>query len=327
MRELTYTQALREALAEEMRRDPSIVIMGEDIGHYGGVFRVTEGLIDEFGPDRVRDTPISESAFVGMAVGMAMTGRHPVAELMFMDFALVAADQLWNQAAKMHSMSGGKLTVPMVVRAQQGGGRGNGAQHSESFETLFTHLPGFKVATPATPYDAKGLLKTALREVNPVVFIEHKLLYNTKGPVPEETYTIPLGKADVKRAGTDLTIVSYSRQLLFALQAADVLEKEHGLSAEVIDLRCTVPLDIDTVITSLKKTHRLLVTHESHAACGIGAEVAMQIMEKAFDELDAPIARVAGLNVPIPVAKPLEEEALPQPQHIVAGALKLLNRV
>jgi pyruvate/2-oxoglutarate/acetoin dehydrogenase E1 component len=327
MRELTYTQALREALAEEMRRDPSIVIMGEDIGHYGGVFRVTEGLIDEFGPDRVRDTPISESAFVGMAVGMAMTGRHPVAELMFMDFALVAADQLWNQAAKMHSMSGGKLTVPLVVRAQQGGGRGNGAQHSESFETLFTHLPGFKVAIPATPYDAKGLLKTALREVNPVVFIEHKLLYNTKGPVPEEAYTIPLGKADVKRAGTDLTIVSYSRQLLFALQAADVLEKEHGLSPEVIDLRCTVPLDIDTVITSLKKTHRLLVTHESHAACGIGAEVAMQIMEKAFDELDAPVVRVAGLNVPIPVAKPLEEEALPQPQHIVAGALKLMNRV
>jgi pyruvate dehydrogenase E1 component beta subunit len=227
----------------------------------------------------------------------------------------------------MHSMSGGKLKVPLVVRAQQGGGRGNGAQHSESFETLFTHLPGFKVAIPATPYDAKGLLKTALREVNPVVFIEHKLLYNTKGPVPEEAYTIPLGKADVKRAGTDLTIVSYSRQLLFALQAADVLEKEHRLSAEVIDLRCTVPLDIDTVITSLKKTHRLLVTHESHAACGIGAEVAMQIMEKAFDELDAPIARVAGLNVPIPVAKPLEEEALPQPQHIVRGALKLLNRV
>jgi pyruvate/2-oxoglutarate/acetoin dehydrogenase E1 component len=323
MRELTYTQALREALAEEMRHDPTIVIMGEDIGHYGGMFRVTEGLINEFGPNRVKDTPISESAFVGMAVGMAMTGKHPVAELMFMDFGLVAADQIWNQAAKMHTMSGGRLKVPMVLRAQQGGGRGNGAQHSQCFETLFTHIPGFKVCIPATPYDAKGLLKSALRDNNPVMFIEHKLLYNTRGLVPEEEYTIPIGKADVKREGKDLTIVSYSRQLLFALQAADTLEKEHGISAEVVDLRCTVPLDIDTVIASLKKTHRLLITHEAHAACGLSAEVAMQINEKAFDELDAPILRVAGKNVPIPVAKELEEEALPQPRHIVEGALKL----
>ena len=231
MRELTYTQALREALAEEMRRDPNIVIMGEDIGHYGGVFRVTEGLINEFGPNRIKDTPISESAFVGMAVGMAMTGKHPVAELMFMDFSLVSADQIWNQAAKMHSMSGGRLSVPMVLRTQQGGGRGNGAQHSQSLEAIFTHIPGFKVCIPATPYDAKGLLKSALRDNNPVMFIEHKLLYSTKGPVPEEEYTIPIGKADVKREGKDLTIVSYSRQLLFALQAAETLQKEHGISA------------------------------------------------------------------------------------------------
>ena len=325
MRELTYTQALREALTEEMRRDPGVLIMGEDIGHYGGVFRVTEGLINEFGPARIKDTPISESAFIGMAVGLAMTGKRPLAELMFMDFALVSADQIWNQAAKMHSMSGGRVKVPLVIRAQQGGGRGNGAQHSQSLETFFTHIPGIKVAIPATPYDAKGLLKSAIRDDNPVIFVEHKLLYPTKGPVPEEEYTIPLGKADVKRAGKDLTIVSYSRQLLFALQAAETLQKEHGISAEVIDLRCTVPLDIDTVINSLKKTHRLLVTHEAHAACGVGAEVAMQVMERAFDELDAPIMRVAGMNVPIPVAKQLEEEALPQPQHIVSGALKLMK--
>ena len=325
MRELTYTQALREALAEEMRRDPNVLIMGEDIGEYGGVFRVTEGLIHEFGPARIKDTPITESAFVGMAVGLAMTGKRPLAELMFMDFALVCADQIWNQAAKMRSMSGGRVKVPLVIRAQQGGGRGNGAQHSQSFEALFTHIPGMKVVIPATPYDAKGLLKSAIRDDNPVMFIEHKLLYNTKGQVPDEEYTIPIGLADVKRPGTDLTIVAYSRQLLFALQAAETLQKEHGISAEVVDLRSTVPLDIDTVIASLRKTHRLLVTHEAHAACGIGAEVAMRVMEKAFDELDAPIMRVAGMDVPIPVAKPLEEEALPQPHHIVSGALKLMK--
>lgn len=325
MRELTYTQALREALAEEMRRDPNVIMMGEDIGEYGGVFRVTDGLIHEFGPGRIKDTPITESAFVGMAVGLAMTGKRPLAELMFMDFALVCADQIWNQAAKMRSMSGGRVKVPMVIRAQQGGGRGNGAQHSQSFEAMFTHIPGMKVCIPATPRDAKGLLKSAIRDDNPVMFIEHKLLYNTKGQVPDEEYTIPIGQADVKRAGTDMTIVSYSRQLLFALQAAETLQKEHGISAEVIDLRSTVPLDIDAVITSLRKTHRLLVTHESHAACGVGAEVGMQVMEKAFDELDAPIMRVAGMNVPIPVAKQLEEEALPQPHHIVAGALKLMR--
>ncbi|MCL4505293.1 MAG: alpha-ketoacid dehydrogenase subunit beta [Chloroflexi bacterium] len=325
MRELTYTQALREALAEEMRRDPNVIIMGEDIGEYGGVFRVTEGLIHEFGPGRIKDTPITESAFVGMAVGLAMTGKRPLAELMFMDFALVCADQIWNQAAKMHSMSGGRVKAPMVIRAQQGGGRGNGAQHSQSFETLFTHIPGMKVCIPSTPRDAKGLLKSAIRDDNPVMFIEHKLLYNTRGQVPDEEYTIPIGQADVKRAGTDMTIVSYSRQLLFALQAAETLQKEHGISAEVIDLRSTVPLDIDTVIASLRKTHRLLVTHEAHAACGVGAEVAMQVMEKAFDELDAPIVRVAGMNVPIPVAKQLEEEALPQPHHIVGCAIELLR--
>jgi len=244
---------------------------------------------------------------------------------MFMDFALVCADQIWNQAAKLRSMSGGRVQMPLMIRSQQGGGRGNGAQHSQSFETLFTHLPGFKVALPATPADAKGMLKSALRDPNPVMFIEHKLLYNTKGDVPDGEHLVPLGKADVKREGSDLTIVSYSRQLLFALEAAETLQKEHGISAEVVDLRCTVPMDIDTVIASLKKTHRLLVTHESHAACGIGAEVAMRVMERAFDELDAPIMRVAGMDLPIHSAKTLEDQVLPQPSAIVAGALKLMK--
>ena len=325
MRELTYTQALREALSEEMERDPNIILMGEDIAAYGGVFRVTEGLLAKFGPDRVRDTPISEAGFIGMGVGLAMTGKRPVPELMFMDFALVAADSIWNQAAKMRAMSGGRVKVPMVIRAQQGGGRGNGAQHSQSFEALFTHIPGFKVVLPATPADAKGLLKSALRDENPVMFIEHKLLYNTRGPVPDGEYTIPLGLADVKREGTDLTIVSYSRQLLFALEAAETLQKEHGISAEVVDLRCTVPMDMQTIIASLRKTHRLLITHESHASCGVGAEIAMRVMEMAFDELDAPIMRVAGLDVPIHVSRPLEDLVLPQPDAIVRGALRLMN--
>ena len=325
MRELTYAQALREALTEEMERDPNIILMGEDIGSYGGVFRVTEGLFSKFGPKRVKDTPISEAGFIGMSVGMAMTGKRPVAELMFMDFALVCADQLWNQAAKAYSMSGGKVKVPLVIRTQQGGGRGNAAQHSQSFESMFTHMPGMKVALPSTPADAKGMLKSALRDDNPVMFIEHKMLYTTKGMVPDGDYTIPLGKADVKREGKDLTIVAYSRQVLHALAAAETLQKEHGISAEVVDLRSTVPMDMDTVIASLKKTHKLLVTHESYASCGVGAEVAMRVMEQAFFELDAPIVRVAGLDVPIHCAKPLEDVILPQDGAIVTGALKLIK--
>lgn len=325
MRELTYTQALREALTEEMERDPNIILLGEDIGNYGGVFRVTEGLIHKFGDKRVKDTPISEAGFIGLSVGMAMTGKRPVAELMFMDFALVCADQIWNQAAKLRSMSGGRVQMPLMIRAQQGGGRGNGAQHSQSFETFFTHIPGFKVALPATPADAKGMLKSALRDPNPVMFIEHKLLYNTRGEVPDGEHLVPLGKADVKREGADLTIVSYSRQVLLALEAAEVLQKEHSISAEVVDLRSTVPMDMDTVIASLKKTHRLLVTHESHAACGVGAEVAMRVMERAFDELDAPIMRVAGMDLPIHSAKSLEDVVLPQAPAIVQGALKLMK--
>lgn len=316
MRELTYSKALREALAEEMERNRDILLLGEDIGVYGGVFKVTEGLLARFGPERVIETPISEAGFVSAAVGLAMTGKHPVVELMFMDFAYVAADSIFNQAAKMRYMSGGRVQVPLVIRTQQGGGRGNAAQHSQSLETFFTHIPGLKVVLPSTPYDAKGLLKSALRDPNPVVFIEHKLLYNTKGHVPEEEYTIPLGQADVKRAGKDATVVAWSRTVLHALEAAELAAKD-GIDVEVIDLRCTVPLDIDTVIASVKKTGRLVVAHEAHRRAGVGAEVASLVQELAFDYLDAPIERVGALDIPIPYSKPLEDEALPGVGHIL----------
>lgn len=316
MRELTYSKALREALTEEMERNPDVLLLGEDIGVYGGVFKVTEGLLARFGPERVIETPISEAGFVGAAVGLAMTGKHPVVELMFMDFAYVAADSIFNQAAKMRYMSGGRAQVPLVIRTQQGGGRGNAAQHSQSLETFFTHIPGLKVVLPSTPYDAKGLLKSALRDPNPVVFIEHKLLYNTKGHVPEEEYFVPLGQADVKRAGKDATVVSWSRTVLHALEAAELAFVD-GIDVEVIDLRCTVPLDIDTVVASVKKTGRLVVAHEAHLRAGVGAEVASLVQELAFDYLDAPIERVGAMDIPIPYSKPLEDEALPGVQHIL----------
>jgi acetoin:2,6-dichlorophenolindophenol oxidoreductase subunit beta len=324
MRDITYAQALREAISEEMTRDPNILILGEDIGVYGGVYKVTEGLLARFGPERVRDTPISESGFMGAAVGLAMTGKHPVVELMFMDFVWVASDQIFNQAAKMRYMSGGRVAVPLVIRTQQGGGRGNGAQHSQSLESVFTHIPGLKVALPATPYDAKGLLKSALRDPNPVVFIEHKLLYNTKGPVPDEDYTIPLGVAEVKRPGEDVTVVSLSRTVLHALEAAEAAAAE-GISAEVIDLRCTAPLDIETVIGSVRKTGRLVVAHEAHRRLGIGAEIAALVQEQAFDYLDAPIERVAALDIPIPSSQPLENFVLPGKDQILAALRKVLS--
>ncbi|MDQ1300994.1 MAG: acetoin:2,6-dichlorophenolindophenol oxidoreductase subunit beta [Chloroflexota bacterium] len=309
-RELTYSQALREALTEEMTRDPNILLLGEDIGVYGGVFKVTEGLLAKFGPERVRETPISEAGFVGMGVGLAMTGKRPVCELMFMDFAFVASDQIFNQAAKMRYMSGGRVKVPLLIRTQQGGGRGNGAQHSQCLETFFTHLPGLKVVLPATPYDAKGLLKSALREENPVIFIEHKLLYATKGPVPEEDYLIPLGKAEVKRPGKDVTLVSYSRTVLHALEAAEEAAGL-GISVEALDLRCTAPLDLDAILASVRKTGRLIIAHEAHRQLGMGAEIAALVQERAFDYLDAPIVRVGAMDIPIPSSKPLEVVALP----------------
>ena len=310
MREITYSQAIKEALIEEMERDPNVILLGEDIGVYGGVFKVTAGLLDQFGPERVIETPISEAGFVGAAVGLAMTGKRPMAELMFMDFALVASDQIFNQAAKMRYMSGGRANVPLVIRTQQGGGRGNAAQHSQSLETIFTHIPGVKVAIPCTPYDVKGMLKSALRDDNPVVVIEHKLLYNTKGPVPVEDYTVPLGKAAISRPGDQVTLVSLSRTVLLALEAAELAAAE-GIDVEVIDLRSTVPLDIDTIVKSVKKTNRLVVAHESHRRLGIGAEIAALVQEHAFDYLDAPIERVGAMDIPIPYSQVLEDEMLP----------------
>lgn len=313
---LTYAQALNEALREELKRDPRVFLMGEDIGLHGGIFRVTKDLMDEFGHDRVRDTPISESGFVGLGVGAAMAGMRPVVELLFMDFALVAADQIVNQAAKLRYMAGGTVSVPIVIRAQQGGGRGNGAQHSQSFESWLAQVPGLKIAAPATPADAKGLLKSAIRDGNPIIFVEHKLLYNTKGEVPEGEYTIPIGKADVKRAGRDITIVSFSRTLLFALEAAETLSR-NGIEAEVIDLRTIEPLDMETVINSVKGTGRLLAVHESHANCGIGAEIVARMYEQAPDALVVPARRLGAKHVPIPVAEPLENAVLPQVSDIV----------
>jgi acetoin:2,6-dichlorophenolindophenol oxidoreductase subunit beta len=324
MREIYFNVALREALHEELAHDPNVFVMGEDIGVYGGVFKVTEGLLATYGPERVRETPISEGGFVGLAVGAAIAGKRPIVELMFMDFAFVAADSIFNQAAKMRSMSGGRVNVPLVIRTQQGGGRGNGAQHSQSLEAFFAHIPGLKVVLPSTPADAKGLLKSAIRDDNPVVFIEHKLLYPTRGPVPEEEYVVPIGKAVIKRTGRDVTIVSYSRTLLFALAAAEQLAAE-GISAEVIDLRTLVPLDKHTILASVAKTNRLVVAHEAHRFCGVGAEIAALVQEEAMDDLDAPIVRVAAKDVPIPVSPALEPHVLPQEQDIMAAVRQVVG--
>ncbi len=323
MREITYTQALNEALQEEMRRDAKVFIMGEDIGHHGGIFRVTKDLIDEFGGERVRDTPISESAFVGLGIGAAIEGMRPIVELLFMDFALVAADQIVNQAAKLRYMAGGKVSIPLVIRTQQGGGRGNGAQHSQSFESWLAQVPGLIITAPSTPADAKGLLKSAIRDNNPVIFIEHKLLYNTKGEVPDDDYTIPIGKAEVKRYGRDITIVSFSRSLLHALEAAEILS-EKQIEAEIIDLRTIEPLDMDTIIESVRGTGRLLVVHESHANCGIGAEIMARMLEQAPETLVDHPRRLGAKFIPIPVAEPLENFVLPQPGDIVRAVEAML---
>jgi pyruvate dehydrogenase E1 component beta subunit len=320
---LTYAQAINDALREEMRADPRVFLMGEDIGLHGGIFRVTKDLMSEFGPERVRDTPISEAGFVGLGIGAALAGMRPVVELLFMDFALVSADQIVNQAAKLRYMSGGKVSVPIVIRTQQGGGRGNGAQHSQSFESWLAQVPGLIIVAPATPFDAKGLLKSAFRAGNPVVFIEHKLLYNTKGEVPDEEYLVPIGKADIKRVGRDVTIVAYSRTLLFALEAAEVLSQQ-GIEAEVIDLRTIEPLDTQTIFQSVRGTARLLVVHESHSNCGLGAEIITRVYENIPDALVTPARRLGAKHVPIPVAEPLESAVLPQVGDIIRTVREMM---
>jgi pyruvate/2-oxoglutarate/acetoin dehydrogenase E1 component len=322
-REMFYNEALGEALRLEMERDPRVLVIGEDIAEHGGAFQVTAGLLDAFGPTRIRQTPISELGIVGAAVGAALTGLRPVVELMYIDFSGLAMDQLVNQAAQNRFMFGGQARVPMVMRTQGGSGRGNAAQHSKSLEAWFTHVAGLKVVMPSTPADAKGLLTSAIRDDDPVIFLEHKLLYRTKGQVPTGEYLVPLGKADVRRPGTDLTIVTWSREVLFSLEAAEKLAAD-GIEAEVVDLRTLVPLDRDAVLSSVRKTHRLLVVHEAIKRGGYGGEIAAMVAEEAFDDLDAPPRRLAGLETPIPYAQHLERTVVPQVDDIVMAAKGLL---
>jgi pyruvate/2-oxoglutarate/acetoin dehydrogenase E1 component len=324
LRELTYADALREALREEMLRDPKVVLLGEEIGVFNGVYRVTRGLLDEFGPERVWDTPISEAAITGAAVGLALAGLKPVAEIMYMDFLPICMDQLATQAAKMRFMSGGQLKVPMVLRTQYSLGRQHGAQHSQFTPAWFLQVPGLKVVLPATPYDAKGLLKSSIREPNPVLFLEGGLLYRTKGPVPEEEYTIPLGKADVKRKGDDVTIVGVSRLVGEALSAAKKLE-ENDISAEVIDIRTLQPLDLGTIVESVKRTSRLIVASDDVKTGGVGAEISASVSEAAFDYLDAPIKRVACPDTPIPFSPPLEQEYMPNAEKILQAVDEVMG--
>ncbi|RJR48431.1 MAG: alpha-ketoacid dehydrogenase subunit beta [Desulfobacteraceae bacterium] len=322
MREIMYREAVSEALREEMARDKNVFVMGEDVGKFGGVFQSTAGLWETFGPSRVMDTPISEQAIVGAALGAALAGLRPVAEIMFVDFTGIAMDQIANQCAKFHFMTGGQAIVPVVIKTQGGVGIGDAAQHSQSLEAWHTHIPGLKVVMPSTPYDAKGLLKSSIREDNPVVFIEHKLLYQTKGSVPDEEYIIPLGKADIKREGRDVTIVTWSKMVLESLKAAGMLQEE-GISAEVIDLRTLVPLDLETILNSVEKTSRVVIVHEACKTGGFGGEIASQIIEKGFDYLDAPVKRIAAVDTPIPYAAPLYRAVIPDPEKIVRGVKEI----
>ncbi|WP_309493312.1 alpha-ketoacid dehydrogenase subunit beta [Candidatus Hecatella orcuttiae] len=324
MRELTYSEALREALREEMLRDSRVILMGEDIGVYGGAYKVTQGLLEEFGPERVRDTPISESAIVGSAIGAALMGLRPVAEIMYMDFMTICSDQLVTQAAKMRFMSGGKLSVPMVVRTQYSLGRVHGSQHSQFFPVWFLNVPGLKVVLPSTPSDAKGLLKAAIRDEDPVLFVETGLLYRMKGPVPEGEHFVPLGKAEVKRRGNSLTVVAFSRAVHEALAAAQKLEEE-GIEAEVIDPRSLRPLDLAAILDSVRRTGVLIIAEDDVKTGGIGAEIAASVMEEAFDYLDAPILRVASPDMPVPFSPSLEREYMPNSDKIVQAARKLLK--
>jgi pyruvate dehydrogenase E1 component beta subunit len=322
---ITYREALNHALREEMTRDERVLIFGEDVVAYGGAYGVTSGLVKDFGDKRVMDTPIAEGGIGGAAVGAAMGGLRPVAELMTINFALLASDAIINHAAKVLHMFGGQMSVPLVLRMVGGGGAQLASTHSQSLEALFAHVPGLKVVTPATPADAKGLLKSAIRDNNPVLFIEHALLYRVRGEVPEGEVLIPLGKAEVKREGKDVTLVAYSRMALVALEAADRLSQE-GIEAEVVDLKTLRPLDMETVLTSVRKTNRAVTVEEAWRTYGIGAEVASRIQEEAFDYLDAPIGRVAGVEVPLPYAKNLEQAAIPDAGRVVEAVKQLFVR-
>ncbi len=325
MAEINYRDALNRALKEEMRRDPSVVVWGEDVALYEGSFKVTRGLLAEFGEERVLDTPISENSIVGVAVGAAMGGLRPVAELMTVNFALLAMDQIVNHLAKIRYMFGGQASLPVVIRAPGGGGSQLAAQHSQSLESYFMHCPGLYVAVPATPADAYGLLKSAIRDNNPVMFLEHELLYNSKGTVPDDPeQTIPFGSAEIKRQGSDVTIVAYSRMTILALEAAEELEKE-GISCEVVDLRTLVPLDTTTFIESVNKTSRAVVVSECWSTCGVGADIANRIHENCFYSLAAPVRRVSGLDVPMPYSRKIEKLCIPQVVDIVKAVKETME--
>ena len=326
MTELRYREALGRALREELLRDPNVFLMGEDIGVFDGAFKVTEGLLDEFGERRVRDTPISENSIVGMGVGSAMLGLRPVVELMTINFSLLAMDQIINHAAHIRYMFGGSVSVPMVIRMPQGAGNQLGPTHSHCFEALYMHVPGLLVAVPSTPADAMGLLKSAIRDDNPVVFIEHETLYGERGEVPDNEHLVPFGEAAVRRQGSDLTIVGISRMARTAEKAAALLAGEHGIEAEVIDPRTLRPLDLGTILTSVHKTNRLLVVEEGWPHGGVGANIAALVQEHGFDDLDAPVMRVTGADIPMPYAKALEKLAFPDQQQVVDAAVRLVGR-
>lgn len=325
-RELTFGQAIREALAEELRRDPRVFVIGEDVAEAGTPFKVLSGLVDEFGTERVVDSPISEAGITGLAVGAAMSGTRPVVDIMFGDFITLTMDQMVNQAAKVHYMSGGKLRVPMVMRTTIGATRRSAAQHSQSLHVWFSHIPGLKVVMPSTPYDAKGLLKTAIRDDGPVAFFEDKLMYNLKGPVPAQEYTIPFGVADVKREGTDITIVATSSMVQVALDAAEMLD-EVGISAEVIDPRTTAPLDTRSLVDSAKKTSRAIVVDEGYERYGVTAELASVIADGAFYYLDAPVKRMGAMDVPVPFSPVLEDLTVPTAASVAEMAKTLCGQV
>ncbi|MHB0967218.1 MAG: alpha-ketoacid dehydrogenase subunit beta [Chloroflexi bacterium] len=323
MARITMREAISQALWEEMERDPKVFIMGEEVGLWGGTYAVTKGFYDHFGADRVRDTPIAEAAIIGGAIGAALTGLRPVAELMTINFAFSAFDHIVNQAAKMHMMFGGQMVLPLVIRAVGGGGRQLGATHSQTPDAIFAHFPGLKVVAPGTPADAKGLLKAAIRSQDPILFIEHATLYQTRGEVPEGDYIVPIGKSTVARPGKDVTIVTYSKMLEISLKAAETLAKE-GIEAEVVDLRSLRPLDMEPVIESFKKTNRAVVVEEGWKSFGVGSEIAARIYEEAFDYVDAPVKRVAQTEVPLPYNHTLEQMMLPKVEDIISAVKEVL---
>ena len=329
MREITYLEAIREAMQQIMRQNEDVYLIGEDIAEYGGAFGVSVGMLSEFGKERIRNTPISEAAIVGVGIGSAVTGMRPIAEIMFSDFITISMEQIANQAAKIRYMFGGKAKVPLVIRTAGGGGTGAAAQHSQSLEGLVTHIPGLKVVMPSCPYDAKGLLVASINDDNPVIFIEHKLLYKNKKciqHVPEDLYEVPLGSADIKRKGIDISIAATSFMVQKSIEAAQILAEEENIECEVIDLRTLRPLDIDTVLDSVKKTGKLLCVEEACSFGGFMGEVVSQVMEKGFDYLDAPVTRVAGRNCPVPYSLVLEEEMIPSIDRIKKGILNILYK-